>query len=97
MLLKTWRLSKNFIVTEAAVYTGVSVGTFSETERGISLPGADTIFKIEGATKGAVTAADHAAAWRNAHPQQFHQFREAGRSSAKAYRPPAKTRKKRIT
>lgn len=97
MLLIAWRNSKNLTVAQAAAYCGVAVGTFSMLERGLALPEVQTLFHIEGATRGAVTAVDHAAAWRNAHPQKFHQFREAGRSSAKAYRPPAKTRKKRIS
>lgn len=96
MLLLAWRQSKNLTVAQAAAYTGVAVGAFSALERGLALPEVRTLFQIEGATAGAVTAADHAAAWRNAHGQLFHQFREAGRSSAKAFRPPAKTRKKRI-
>ncbi len=93
MLLITWRRSKKFTVAEAAAFCGVSIGTFSALERGLALPEASTLFRIEGATRGAVTSPDHAAAWRKAHPQQFHQFREAGRASAKVFKSPAKPRK----
>lgn len=93
MLLIAWRQSKNFTVAQAAAFTGVSVGAFSFLERGLSLPDPENLFRIEGATKGQVTILDHLAKWQKEHVDEFTRFREAGRSSAKAFKPPAKTRK----
>lgn len=89
-MLKKWRLKKGLNLPQAAAFLGLkSASQVFYIERGTTFPMPETIAQIEGATRGEVTAADHWAAWRRAHPGKHLQFRAAGRSAAKAYRPPA--------
>lgn len=86
-MLKKWRIQKNLNGPQAAAFLGLtSPSQLFYIERGLTFPTPETIAKIEAATEGAITVADHWRAWRIAHPKEFKQFHAAGRAAAKAYR-----------
>ncbi len=85
-MIRAWRMSKKFSLKEAARYLGLkSVGALSEIERGITFPEPKTAVQIEAATLGQVTCADHAAAWRRSHRQEWNLARAAGRKAVGSY------------
>ena len=92
MKLREWRAAKGLTLKDAANLLGVSVSGLSDLERGQYWPQVELIVKIEGVTQGDVDVADHFAAWRAAHPQEFSAFREAGRRLLKAFVWPAKAK-----
>lgn len=73
-------------LAEGAAYLGLkSKGILSDIERGNVYPSPESVARIQGATRGTITAADHMVAWRRAHPTKFAEFLAAGRSAAKAF------------
>ena len=97
MLIRAWRASQNLTLKEAARRLGLkSFGQLSEIERGITFPNQETVSQIEAATNGAVRHEDHQIVWRKQNRQAHRASLAAGRSAARAYRPPAdpKTRMK---
>lgn len=96
MLLRRWRNQKGLNLESGARYLGLkSAGALSDIERGQAFPTPETIVTIYGATRGAVTALDHIAAWRAAEPRRFSDLLAAGRSASRAYRPAAKPKENR--
>ena len=94
-MLRQWRTKKGLNLADGAAFLGLkSAGALSDLERGVVFPTPETMARIEGATAGAILPAHHWKAWRSAHPQQFAEFRAAGRSAAKAYRSPAQPKTK---
>lgn len=86
-MLRHWRLKKGLSLADCAGRLGIaSAGMLSDIERGVVFPSPESIAKIEGATRGAISVAHHWAAWRRAHPQKFAEFRAAGRAAGKTYR-----------
>lgn len=95
MLLRDWRKSKNLTLQRAAPIFLLPVSTLSEIERGEANVSQQTIARIDAVTKGCVTAADHAAAWRRRFPSLFHEIRAAGRSAAASLKAAKPKRRKR--
>lgn len=94
MELRAWRLSEGMKLSELAPILGLSITTLSDLERGQANVSRETVARIEGATAGQVTAADHHQAFRSNHRTIYSEHRAAGRSAMAEYRRAAKKPRK---
>lgn len=94
MDLRAWRESKDLTLGDAGkMLGGISASTVFDIENGkIGCLSHRLIDQIFGATGGAVTAADHNAAWRRENHDASTVSRAAGRSAAADYRAAAKSK-----
>lgn len=98
MLLRDWRKAQNLTLQQAAPILGVAVSTLCDIERGYIGVSYETIARIDGATKGQVTALDHLDAWRfdrkSGNNTKFSTLRAAGRAAMKEFLTAAAKEKK---
>lgn len=87
MLLKKWRLSLGYSLDVAAPMVGLTRGSFSEIENGISMPRIENVLVIEGVTGGRVSLLDHFFAWQKRNSIKATELRDRGRALAKVNRP----------